>query len=417
MSKWQFYIVLSIGCCLGLTELRSQAQSSSQDAMTVRAIYAKLELASQLNEVRSRLVSPNAKPKSVNGAEALTGALHVVISDIKTGPLDDIRSVTLADLVTKPSGRTLLVTPSQWNFMTAGGETLHAMGAQVSWTQAPYLTEDWNIPVSRAIDMGVIDPAYSRYASVSARAIYQGEQRQYRALFLFSDDLEKQSAVLPLDHIVGLPALQTLSADQSVPETLLAQPFRTRPEVSNFIEWWRGQPGCSTDAYTGMCCDPSTGQCGISSRVLQTKNLGAIEPSSVQFAAASCGGTCRSNTSGTIGQYGDTDFVGHAQDAGVPSDHEAHIEFHYVCTYSAKSPCTGTCDVHLSFVQTVERGPVTSACHVLTTFGSGTTTPAGGGPCSNTWGYTVRACNLCTCGVSSPVIHTWEHTAQWTCPL
>jgi len=425
MNRWQFYIVLLIGFCLGPAALTSQAQSSSPDAMTVRAIYAKVEMASQLQDLRDQLGNPNPTKKSIHDA----GSLHFVLSEIKTGSINDIRSLMLADLVTKPSGRTLFVTPSRWNFTASDGETLHAMSAQISWTQSPYFTEDWNIPISRVIDMGVIDPAYSRYASFTVRAIYQGEQRDYQALFLFSDDPEKQSTVFTVDHIIGMSALQTLSADQSLPEPLLAQPFRTRPEVSSFIEWWRGQPGCSTDAHTGMCCNPATGQCGVSSRALQVKGLGAIQSSNVLPAGSACGAPCPASSTTTItpNPFSDiNDTTGHLQNELNPNDpsyHSGHVTFNAVCNYSrSTAPCTGTCNVLVANPGTVELG-ATNGCHVMVPFSDSTTTPAGGTPplpCSTTWGYKVRLCKFCTCTLAelaNPVfIHTWQHTVQWTCP-
>jgi hypothetical protein len=319
----------------------------------------------------------------------------------------------------------LLVSPSHWNFLGAGDQNLHAMTAHISWTDSPYLAEDWNVPISRLIDMGVIDPAYSRYASFSVQAIYQGDKRQYQALFLFSDDPEKKSTVLPFDQIIGVSALQALSADQSLPEPLLAQAFRGRPEVSSFIEWWRAQPGCSTDAVTGMCCDPATQQCGVSSKVLQMKGFGAIQSSSV-LPQVNCGPACSAfNTSTDLGFHSDVDTTLH-----LTGNHFGAVEFTGDCSYTgSRSPCAGVCNVTVNPKGLGESGFPSTFCHVIASVENGQTTAAVL-PCSGSWGYAVKSCFGCLCGVSLTVntgvgpvtvnsqdaLHTWGWGAQWTCP-
>jgi len=162
----------------------------------------------------------------------------------------------------------LSTTPGNWGLVTPSGDELHALIATAAWTSAPYLSEDWDIAISRVIEEGALDPGYSRYASYTVQLSYEGRTRQYKALFLFG-----QSSVLPLDHVVGTSALTQIVASPFDPEPLLVEPFRSNRDVRAFVESLWPRPACSREPLTGMCCD-ARGQCTLSPDVLKKYGFG-----------------------------------------------------------------------------------------------------------------------------------------------
>jgi hypothetical protein len=120
----------------------------------VRAAYSKLVIASRLSALREKYTSGGN-----------LGRLNIILSEIKTGPVSGISTEMLADLVAKPTGRTLGITPVTWNYRTTTGQELRAEGATAVWRDSGYLAEDWNVPVGQLLDNGTIDPGYTEYAS------------------------------------------------------------------------------------------------------------------------------------------------------------------------------------------------------------------------------------------------------------
>jgi hypothetical protein len=251
--------LLALG--LIMTPFHVFAAESSDSARAnedmVRATYSKLVYATRLSSLREKYSS---------GVEPAN--LHVTLSPIRTGPVSEIRSTMLAELVSKPSGRTLAVTPITWTYKTAAGIELHAEGASANWRDSTDLSEGWNLPIGQLLDNGTLDPGYTDYASFTVKISYLGEQRQYQTLFLFGRDASGKEICLPIDQIIGLSTLLTLIQAPVTPDPLLADRFRNRPETREFLQALQAPPGCSNESRTQMCCDQTSGKCGVSTETL-----------------------------------------------------------------------------------------------------------------------------------------------------
>jgi hypothetical protein len=247
--------------------LVAQSDSIQSDINAVRATYAKLVFASRLSDLRENVLARQALPSQ---------RLEIVLSDFKTGSVSDLKPVPIADLLTKPSGNTLAVTPGSWAFKTIDGQELRAEYATLAWRSSDHPTPDWNLPFARLFDIGAIDPGYIRYVSYTAKVSYSGQQRQYQSLFLFGHDAKNEPMILPLDKIVDGGLLSLIEAPPT-PDPLLAEPFRDQPETKSFLESLRATPGCSIEHRTGMCCDDASGRCGVTVETLKEHGFAAPE--------------------------------------------------------------------------------------------------------------------------------------------
>jgi hypothetical protein len=179
--------ILAILLCLVSPAL---CQNSLDNARTVRAVYAKLMIASRIHQLME------GGPLS-----AQDDLLDVELSDIKSGPVADISATLLSQLVTKPSGLVLEASAGEWSFKDENNKIARTTQVNAEWKEAGYLTEDWDIPMDRVLTGEYA--LYTRYASFSAKVSLQGRQRRYAAMFLFRQDESGRTRVLTLDHIVG----------------------------------------------------------------------------------------------------------------------------------------------------------------------------------------------------------------------
>jgi hypothetical protein len=205
--------------------------------------------------------------------------LSVTIRDVKTGPLADIQDTPLADLVTPPSGRVLDAWAGTWSMAD------HHLAQVLSvngWRPGnPYVVaarSDRTATFSRALD-ALGQPAsswkqlYTSWASFTVVLASHGEEREYKALFLFGNGEGRERAVKVLDNVFGSSTLHTLAKSNiaqnvaGLPDALDAAIPGATPDVSagarKLLESVRAVPGCMMDAVTGLCCDPASGQCGI----------------------------------------------------------------------------------------------------------------------------------------------------------
>jgi hypothetical protein len=396
--------------------------SSQSDIDMVRATYAKLIFASRLNEIRVGVLE-----KSEDDIEEvlLRSHLEVVLSDIKTGPVSDLMSVPLANLVTKPSGATLAVTPGPWTFQTTDGERLQGETASLKWKDSGHLAQDWNLPFSRLFELGAVDPGFTRYASFTARVSYSGQARQYQALFLFGRDASGQPITLPLDHIVGASVLQMLIQAPNTPDPLLAQPFRNRPESRDLINSMRAAPGCSPESRTQMCCSQSTGRCGVTDEILQEHGFterGARSLDVHPATAPACPYCAYYNYYGAP----DPQTDGPQTQGHITGAHQGNATFTPSCTYNlVQGACVPTCHVNWSG-QPTESGILYAQilsywyCHAETSNSNSMDFQGAGGTCSSSWGYGVSLCLFCFCPFSVSVslppvsVSTTSSSSVWT---
>jgi len=181
--------------------------------------------------------------------------------------------MNLSDLVTKPSGKILDVTPGTWQYTTADGQApLIGEIAMIQWTNREYLSsENWDQPIGHLIDMGVFDSGYARYVSYVATVSYAGQERQYPAFFLFGSAPGNSSMVLPLDDVIG--GLSAIMQAPVTPDPLKAPLFRGMTEATALINLMRAPDGCTPESRTQMCCDETTGMCGVSAETLKDHGL------------------------------------------------------------------------------------------------------------------------------------------------
>jgi hypothetical protein len=371
----------------------------SSDATTVNATYSKLAIAMRVHLLMD---SPSA---AARGELVDTTGPTISMSDMRTGPVSDIAQTPLSQLVSKPSGLVLQVAVGDWSVDGLPGVLHHATTAMADWHQAPYLTEDWNVPFARVLD--IIGPSASRYASFTVDLAFRGQERRYAALFLFGQDDEGNATVVPIDHIVGSPALERLLRASITPGPLSSARYRSRPEVKAFANSVRGLPGCAPDPETEMCCDSASGHCGLTPEALPgfaADRFGEAGESAHSDIAAPRGelrpedsSACSSyNTLGTLNPYSTQDSTSH-----ITGYHTAAGTLQGQCkfTQSGSCSCAPTCHVSVSGVSTTDSGLVSTATHVGNVNYS-SADASSGGTCKGAFGVAVQACLFGICGSS-----------------
>lgn len=392
MKPVRTLLALSMGLITtwGSAVLAETPNSAQANVDMVRAAYAKLVFATQLSALREAYTS---------GANS--GRLKVTLSSIKTGPVSEIKSQLLSDLVTKPSGRTLSVSPVNWTYTTNGGQVLRAEGATALWTDSGYLAEDWDVSVGALLANGTLDHGYTAYASFTVSLSYLGERRQYPALFLFGSNASGRPMTLPIDHIIGISALQAIIEAPSTPDPLLADRFRTQPATRAFLQSLQAPENCSTESRTQMCCDHGSGNCGVSSETLGQHGFSVSRSMSYidqGIASPECQFACSTfNTTGSpVTEYSANDTSDH-----ITGYHSGSVQFQSHCTYSGDSlPCVGLCHVAVLNPVTSETGVKTIySCHQEVTSTTGNDAE-GTNTCSAAWGFGVAGCHFCLCGLT-----------------
>ena len=236
--------------------------------VTVRAVYAEAVLASRMHSI----MESRSPLWGSNGPE-----LSVSIRDVKKGPLADILNTPIS--VTPQSGEILEANPGTWSM----GEHHPAQLLSVNgWKQGnPYIAAAQSnraLTLSHALD-ALGQPAsswtqpYSSWAAFTVVLSSHGEERKYKALFLFGNGEGREQAVMVLDNVFGSATLDALVKSNiaqdvaGLPDALDAAHPDATPSVSagarKLLESVRAVPGCIRDGVTGLCCDPATGQCGI----------------------------------------------------------------------------------------------------------------------------------------------------------
>jgi hypothetical protein len=362
------------------------------DAATVRAVYAKFVMAMRVGSLADGAEFPSEEPPLIK------------ISDIQTGLISDIAQRSLATLVTKPSGQVLRTRVGDWTRRDLGASYRHATFAKALWQSAPYLTEDWDVPLDHALAMaGIV--GYTRYASFDVFLSYQEQGRQYSALFLFGANGNGKTTIFPIDHIIGISTLARLVESPMVPGPLLVQPARS--EVKAFISALYGPPGCALDPVTEMCCDSKGDQCGLSPDIVPHSVVeeagGLLANPSVSSAAirphASSDPCATYNTVGPMV----TPTPLSDQSDHFAGSHGMSANFQGQCNYQTNGcSCAPTCSVSVQSVNPNESGATKDAVlgfvHVLAEQSS-LQTAGPGLNCASAEGLSVSDCFLGICNV------------------
>ena len=384
-----------------------QGSSGSPDALVVRAVYAKLVHATKVRALREYVYDAQSKEPDI------ADSLVISLSDIQTGPLSDILGRRLSELVTKPSGSVLRTTPGIWTHRTEERLELKGAMASLRWADAKYLAEDWDVPMSRVL--GAIDPGYSRYAAFSVNLAFDGRKRQYAAMFLFGEDEAGKPMILPVDHIIGIPALSGILTAPALPQPLLLPEYAARPRVSDFIKSLQASPQCIPEPQSGLCCDETTGKCGVRSEAWPVPASASAIQDAAAFASDGLSAEivrpipldnayCSPfNSTGAQANNGAADTGGH-----IDGDHHIFASYTGHCTYSGNcSPCNVICHVSQDSLDVKESGATYSmAAYFFHVLGQNSSVQDGSGAnqsCGSGAGAGVKSCYLSLCSVTVTV--------------
>jgi len=222
------------------------AQQAATDIAAVKAAYDKLVIANKIALLEDHLFTA--------GSEEPAPAMSFALSEFRSGPVSEILSTNVAELVSKPTGLVLGSGTGTWGGDPGGGITIApATFLRAKWRNAGYLSDDWKVPFSLALDN--LPPGLDRYVSFAVRLTLDANQRTYRALFLFGSG---ETKAVGIDHIVGYSAMNRILAADLSPGPLLMEQHTRRPAVRSFLESVRGTPGCQTEPVTKLCCEGGT---------------------------------------------------------------------------------------------------------------------------------------------------------------
>jgi hypothetical protein len=378
--------------------------ASLPDEMVVRSSYAKISMAFEIDRLQPALRNENRPASNEH--------LHVNISDLRLGPIQDILNTPLEDLVTKPGGYVLdasMVTnviPGN----SSGTLKLHTVMA-TGWKVAPYLSEDWRFPFADLLNGS--DVIYTRYANFRVNLTFMGRQRSYSALFLFGTGRDGKPQIFALDHIIGTSLLNGLLSAPIPDEIKTIQlGFRDRADVKRFLASVEPQKGCELDSGSQLCCNPASGHCGVNGLAPVGAAPGSIflgtfpSPGSLSVqSSAATNDTCSAGCSVFNSQYDETQnipasAIGTMEHTNGGS-HTGAVSFRGKCTYNGKGiPCIPLC--HVDFVSGPSTGDTgvftwTNFCHVL---GANGLSNGGDSTCSASAGWGAAACQGCKCGLN-----------------
>lgn len=371
------------------------------DAATVNAAYAKLAIAMEVHRLMDR---PFAVARGDLVDESTDTAAPVfAISAMKTGPVIDIVDTPLSALVSKPSGWGLQVAVGNWAVRGLPTALQQTTAASADWQLLPYLTEDWNMPFGRVLD--IVGPGISSYASFTVDLRFRGHERRYAALFLFGVDGTGNRRVIPIDHIVGSPALEHIMAASLTMGPLASNRYRGRSDVRAFAVSVRGLPGCQPDPVTKLCCDSTSGRCGLAPEASSAAELEREQPlwdqsgRAADFTPPGCADCSVYNSAGTMNVRASQDTTGHTW-----GQHEASIALTPQCNYSSAGSrtCAPTCHVSIQNLGVSDSGLVwpIGFGHVAYLNFNSIDSQVSGGTCSGQFGVAFQSCVAGICGTS-----------------
>ena len=123
------------------------------------------------------------------------------------------------------------------------------------------LEEDWKIPAAQALSRPIEGSVYSRYAAFDVRANFQNQVRDYKAVFLFGKEANKE-IVFPLDMVTNQSALWFFTKNDVYPSTLVKSSLKSHPIVSEWLQA-NADPKCKSGK---TCFDAQTGKIAVSAQ-------------------------------------------------------------------------------------------------------------------------------------------------------
>jgi hypothetical protein len=403
-----------------LVPLAKGQPQMTHEEQVVRTTYAKLSYATQIKAVVTAF-EDSLMQQPTDNAAILDGIAKDTVTfrftSIQVGDFRDIAKTAYGDMVTKPNGENILsIATGFWTYTTDEPKETRAATGYPAWTGSPILAgEDWTVPFAVAMqkvqEAGHEDTRpYNRFAAVSATVSFHGQARSYKSLFVFGHDTQGKERILPVDTVVGGPALAFFLANSVYPAVLFEPGMRKVPFVA---QWLRsnaavgiasGQVSC--DLQTLKCSVP---QADVTRALSYARRNGlfmdaAFHPKraySLFFQTADCSSHNTSKSAGgaTLPDTGDHITGGHNMSYGMAE----------LCTYTNGNNTNNTCDTSCKDGITAtpsESGQIISACHVAQISqlvgGSGSAT-GGGASCNASIAMGVKACTFCFCNLSFSV--------------
>ncbi|HET9529576.1 MAG TPA: hypothetical protein VFQ92_04445 [Blastocatellia bacterium] len=439
-----------------MTAMVGEAQEISPEERLVKLTYARLMLYNK---------AANIKVSSDNNMQRqAVDDIRFQISNLHTGPIEEIYNKPYGSLVSKPVGEIIEVTPITISVNNGVERVMY----RARWVMSQYAsTEDWeNTTVKQALDtVGSNMSDVGKYASYEVTVSLAGKERTYLAMVLYHGPLQstKQPRVEFLDNIVDQTALTRAYYEQrdpariidpvTPPEQAVIRFESSGSDQASLSEENLGQetgaddlpadslykrvapnliiPGMFCDSRTGMCCDWVTMECCFpfdpGNAICDELTCGfpeCREPVDGGGGGGEGEQTCASNiVRGTPRTKYRSDTQGHEFPGFGHHDVESKLKSQ--CVY--ESNCDLTCRVFDAYVRPSENGIPSSLCHKSSTSVSyndstGNNTSIS---CSATVGAAFKACLFCLCtveisvgplGVSSDGFWTYEHTLSHTCP-
>jgi hypothetical protein len=402
---------------LGAFASLGRAQAISHEEKLVRITYAKVMLYSRAGNIRKAV--DNLTPRRPQNDITFS------IRNVRTGPIEEIIDRAIGEMVTKPSGQIVEVTPALYS-VNDGDQQLMYM---TRWASARYSSmEDWeNTSVRQVLKIKGNDASdIGMYTSYEVTVRLGGQERTYRAMALYHNQL--QSTVEPrvefLDNIISHTILTRTFLEKRAPFRARHLGARSDQLPASTTAFGPGQ--ICDDAYPGWCCDPITMLCCFPFN----PSNGICDEITCEYP--NCNDPIPGDGGGGGGGCADPIVYGPSM-SRMAADNRYHLAGQHKvesslkgqCTYH--SDCTLGCRVFDEYVRPSESGVVWSACHtydhaIKYNDGSGQNNSVG---CSTTVAVAFEACLFCWCqvevsigpaGIQSSGFWVYEHTLNHTCP-
>jgi hypothetical protein len=251
------------------------ASNMTPEEVAVRSLYAKLAYAAQLFEVHEAMQKNKQLTLSELEAQLNQSQVRFQITGLSSGPLSQILETKYSDLVTKPDGSDVLgVGPGTLKYKEdlSDGSTneTQEINAQLIWTSGQILTEDWNFPFAKVLNLMSNASDFKRYAAFTVTVDYLGKTRTYKAVFLFGTDKDGNLEIWPIDTVTNNPALHFFAKEDVYPTTFLDTSLRQKRVVSDWLTAHQLDNLKCQSGKKKVCCDPDTMQCGVSAGDVQS---------------------------------------------------------------------------------------------------------------------------------------------------
>ena len=238
--------------------------SNSQDEQAVRTAYAKLAYAVQAKTVYRSALS-NSAINSVELAKQLqANELKFDITDMSSGALADISAKPYSSFVAKPDAQPILQVTNDEETRDENGKRSTSHFAVPRWTPGHEWPGDWDVPVSKAMEMTGNAGKFSRYVAATITVRFQGQSRTYHTLWLFG------SETLAIDLVTDSGILTQFATESVFPSVLADTSLHSRPVVNEWLtSTQRFESSCKTGKQD-VCCDSATMLCGVAADDLRS---------------------------------------------------------------------------------------------------------------------------------------------------